>query len=158
MVKNRKNKSKLEYKITENNCYEVINRKPYSTGYFQITVGKYYRKLAHRHIYEECFGEIPKGMLIRHKCDNRLCVNPEHLEIGTYQDNMHNKMKRKRDRYNPARGERQAFSKLTENQVKEVLKDNRQHGEIAKDFGVTRQTIQCIKSRKTWKHVEVDDE
>ena len=70
MVKERKNKSKLEYKITENNCYEVINRKPYSTGYFQITVGKHYRKLAHRHIYEECFGEIPKGMVVRHKCDN----------------------------------------------------------------------------------------
>ena len=149
--------NKLEIKIEDTGCFTCVSHCPDSKGYPKMSINANQRYI-YRIVYEECFGEIPKGMLIRHKCDNRLCVNPEHLEIGTYQDNMDDKMKRKRDRYNPARGERQAFSKLTENQVKEVLKDNRKHGEIAKDFGVTRQTIQCIKSRKTWKHVEVDDE
>ena len=114
--KERKNKSKLEYKITENNCYEVINRKPYSTGYFQITIGKNYRKLAHRHIYEECFGEIPKGMVVRHKCDNKSCINPEHLELGTLKDNIQDKVKRNRC----AKGEKVPTAKLTKEDVKEI--------------------------------------
>lgn len=108
MVKIRKNKSTLEFKVTENNCYEVINRKPYTTGYYQITNGRN-RKLAHRHIYEECFGEIPKGMVVRHKCDNKSCINPEHLELGTLAENIQDKVKRNRC----AKGEDIQSSKLT---------------------------------------------
>ena len=40
------------------------------------------------------FGEIPKGMVIRHKCDNPNCCNIEHLEIGTQKDNIEDMIKR----------------------------------------------------------------
>lgn len=51
---------------------------------------------AHRVSYEKHNGEIPKGMVIRHMCDNPECTNPEHLEIGTQTDNMQDCSKRKR--------------------------------------------------------------
>lgn len=148
---------RLDIKIESTGCYTCVSHCPNSKGYpVMSTNGK--KDTIYRKVYEECFGEIPEGMLVRHKCDNRMCINPEHLEIGTHQDNMNDKMKRGRHKNNPARGEKQAFSKLKEYQIKDILKDKRVHGEIAKQYGVSRQTIQLVKSRKTWKHVEVRDE
>lgn len=50
-------------------------------------------------VWELTRGEIPKGMVIRHKCDNPPCCNPFHLEIGTHRDNVHDRMRRGRDHH-----------------------------------------------------------
>ena len=42
---------------------------------------------SHRMAYILTHGEIPEGMLVLHTCDNRLCCNPDHLQLGTYRDN-----------------------------------------------------------------------
>ncbi len=85
--------------------------------------------------------EIPPGVQVLHKCDNKLCVNPDHLELGTHQENM-----------------RQASDRgLTRNQygsvfsdpikIARILADNRTQRQIAADYGVSQPVIQRIKSR-----------
>ena len=58
--------------------------------------GKLGRQYAHRIAYEKANGPIPAGMVVRHKCDNRRCCNPEHLIVGTQKDNVHDAIARGR--------------------------------------------------------------
>src|SRR5262245_5819531 len=51
-------------------------------GYGRIG-GRHDRRFAHRMIWEECFGPLPEGAIIHHTCENRLCVNPEHMQPVT---------------------------------------------------------------------------
>ena len=69
-------------------------------GYLCTGLGKNKKKThsVHRTTYIECFGEIPHGKLVLHKCDNPLCINPDHLFLGTEKDNMVDMTKKKRHR------------------------------------------------------------
>jgi hypothetical protein len=58
-------------------------------------------ELAHRVSWILYRGDIPDGLNILHRCDNGLCVNPHHLFSGTQQDNMHDMIKKGRDRFYP---------------------------------------------------------
>lgn len=57
-----------------------------SSGYASVKIGKK-SKMAHRISYEFHKGKIPHGLIIRHRCDNKICTNPEHLELGTHRQN-----------------------------------------------------------------------
>ena len=54
---------------------------------------------AHKWVYQQHYGEVPKGMVVRHKCDVRSCVNIEHLEIGTPYDNIQDMISRGRSNF-----------------------------------------------------------
>ena len=70
--------------INDNGCWIWTGKT--LNDYGQIThLKKQYA--VHRFSYKISYGEIPQGKIVRHKCDNKLCFNPEHLELGTYQDN-----------------------------------------------------------------------
>jgi hypothetical protein len=100
-------------------------------------------------------GEIGFGLVVCHKCDVRACVNPEHLFLGTPDDNAQDMVAKGRT----LRGEEHTSARLTAQQVsriKTMLVEDRMHvSEIARQFGVAYTTIQAIKTGKTWRHVAV---
>jgi HNH endonuclease len=97
---------------------------------------------AHRVSYELYIGP-PGDLHVLHKCDNPSCVNPDHLFLGTDQDNMTDK------RYKGRGG----TNKLTEDEVRLIRADVRLHREIATTYGVTIPLISMIKRNKIWKHL-----
>lgn len=126
-------------------------------GYGQFTVRR--RKFcAHRLSYELACGPIPAGYFVCHRCDNRRCVNPDHLFAGTHTDNMRDCRDKGRLRIvNPfSPGNRTAPTKLTESIVREVRSRTRS-GEavraIARDLGVHPITIRDAVKGRTWRHV-----
>ena len=113
--------------------------------------------LASRLSYEIFKGEIPKSMEVCHTCDNRACVNPDHLWVGSHADNMKDKTIKNRD--NRQKGSKCHKSKLTEKQVLNIRSEY-QYGKrgfgmisLAKKYGITQQSIDCILKRKNWKHI-----
>lgn len=144
-------RKKIDFEINENGCFICTTLVPVEAGYY-MTTRDGEKEYLHRMIYRECFGDIPEGLLIRHKCDNPSCINPEHLETGTHQENMQDAVDRKRNAY----GERNGRAKLKEVEVLEIidlLKRGRTQKSIAGIYGVSPDTIQAIKSGKNWRHL-----
>lgn len=109
------------------------------------------RKLigAHRFSFELVRGAIPKGMYVCHKCDTPLCVNPDHLFVGTHHDNMHDMVQKKRSF--TGRGEnKKGRAKLTNKQADQIRKMDISHQKLAVMFGVSATTIGRIKSGESY--------
>lgn len=113
--------------------------------------------LAHRVSWSLANGPIPDGLCVLHRCDVRTCVNPAHLFLGTFADNMADMVAKGRARNNPACGSRCKFARLNEDRVRAIRLARRVDGlsfvELAKRFGVPRQTIGKVCNRVTWRHV-----
>jgi hypothetical protein len=119
--------------------------------------------MAHRVSYSLANGSVPEGMHVLHHCDNRLCVNPQHLYAGTDKDNAHDKVQRGRcPKVNPkVRGEGNGSAKLTETQVKEILslhKSGLSNVSISHKYGVYQANIARIVNGELWKHVTRSEE
>lgn len=145
-----------QYKIN-GECWEwssAIDRDGY--GRFSAELhGVSYQK-AHRYSWALHNGkQVPDGMSVCHSCDNRKCVNPAHLWIGTNEENMLDKIAKGRHRN--LRGEDHPDSILTEIQVLSILADARPHTVLAQEYGVHAQTISSIKTRKSWAHLDVEN-
>lgn len=110
---------------------------------------------AHRMAWILSYGEIPENLLVLHHCDNGKCVNPKHLFLGTYKDNIHDMISKGRR----ARilGEDHPASKLKEKDVIAIREMYRNSGlsqyKIARLFGVSRSTIESIVLFSNWRHV-----
>ena len=143
-------------RIVSGECWEWTASKRRGYGRFAIRQGKGRQTwhTAHRLAYELCFGEIPEGLLVCHHCDNRSCCNPDHLFLGTHQDNSMDRNRKGRKDYLLQSGERNGRAKLTLNDVGLIRKlhtDGINNNLLAQQFGVSWRNIQCIISHQTWR-------
>jgi len=149
----------------DNDCWEWTACVSNSTGYGAFkSHGK--KTDAHRFVYEMLNGEINNSKLfVCHKCNNKKCVNPNHLYLGSPKDNVYDMIrngnafgnKKPRTRY----GSETNSAKLTEELVIELRKEYRFYREnnkklrpLYEKYGVTKGTFLDAATYKTWHHVE----
>lgn len=104
---------------------------------------------AHRISWMEHVGEIQDGLYVCHRCDNPLCINPDHLFLGSQKENMDD-MIRKGRQIHP-RGEDFNKSKLTWEAVRHIRSSDMTGYALAKMYGVGKNTIYAILKNRTWK-------
>lgn len=147
--------SKVDIPDNLDDCWEwKASSKPNGYGQFGIRGRNRY---AHRISWERFTGKpIPEGMCVLHRCDNKLCVNPDHLFLGTIADNnadMTEKGRRARGAPLASKGEAHGMSKLTREQVLEIRsREGETQQSLADEFGISDVQIGRILSRKSWSH------
>lgn len=108
---------------------------------------------AHRFSWILVNGDIPDDMSVLHTCDNPPCVNPNHLFLGTNQDNINDKIAKSRHRI----GENNSNAVLTDDkvrQIKQLYKTGKYSQRALADlFGVSVTQVCHIMQRKKWKHI-----
>lgn len=111
---------------------------------------------AHRLSYEEHKGAIPPDKIVMHLCDNRACVNPAHLVLGSILDNNHDRDNKRRQV--AKKGEDHGNAKLTKAGAAEIKalqrKQSAERNELANRLGVTPQAVYDVMRGKTWLEVE----
>ena len=111
---------------------------------------------AHRHSYALAFGPIPRGLIVRHTCDNPPCVNPAHLLTGTRTDNAKDRDGRGRNRPTSSPGERNPKALMTDADVlaaRAARRGDEKVGVLASRYGVAHTTMRQIVSGLRWRHL-----
>lgn len=122
----------IEYETDSRGCWNVISHKTHSTQTYPRAwrLGK---KIGlHRYSYTIHKGQIPEGLVVMHQCDNRKCINPDHLSLGTVADNNRDRTEKGRSR-NP--------HALDPAVVESIIDDPRSHAVVAREYGVHRSTV-----------------
>lgn len=109
---------------------------------------------AHRASYEAHVGPVPAGLWVLHKCDTPLCINPNHLFIGTPRDNTQDCFRKGRRR--PSRGGDHYATTLTEERVLEILHkiaSGARQADLIRECGVSASAVEKLRAGVSWKHL-----
>lgn len=100
-------------------------------------------ELAHRVSYRMYVGDIPEGLFVCHKCDNRWCVNPDHLFAGTHAENMADMTAKGR--------QGKKLNRVTASEIRKAIRAGHEsQRSIARKFGVSPQLVTLIKQGRVW--------
>jgi hypothetical protein len=120
-----------------------------SGGYGHFTYC-YKSYVAHRVCWQLIYGDIPDGLFVCHKCDNRKCIRPDHLFLGTQQDNIQDASRKKRLRFGAANHN----SKFTPDDVLEIRYRHSIWGDsirgMAREYNVDHKAIWNIVHNRSW--------
>jgi hypothetical protein len=137
------------YSVADNGCWQWNGYKlRHGYGAFKHK-GK--MLTAHRESYKLHKGEIPDGLCVCHTCDNRSCINPAHLWLGTTQDNTRDRTEKGRS----AKGVRAAGAKLQEHDVYTIrgMAAYTPRKQIAGLYNLNLRTVFKILTKETWGHL-----
>jgi hypothetical protein len=143
----------VRYSVNENGCWICTSHIPCDDGYINKRTEDGGTDKLHRIFYRKHKGEIPNHLILRHTCDVRNCINPDHLIPGTHQDNSNDMVER--NRQHKAFGEDSSYHKLTN---EDVIFIRTQKGKmralhLSQKFNVDLKTIYNVWSGKSWKHL-----
>jgi hypothetical protein len=137
-------------------CWEfathLVHKQP-RTFYRIGDDGQEVKVKAHRMAWELVNGPIPEGLEVCHNCDNPPCVRPDHLFLGTHQENMDDRNNKQRQVF----GERVTGAVLTADDVREIRRlvaEGQSQHSVAKSFGVTQGCVWLIVRGRTWHHLQ----
>lgn len=126
-------------------------------GYGQFCIGSGVYTVSHRFSYSLEYGEIADDIKVLHECDNKRCVNPNHLFLGTNKDNTQDMIAKGRSKCIGKIGERNKSSKLTDEKVLEMRRMHRSgeynQRQISKMFGISTSVTFAVIHNQTWIHL-----
>ena len=136
--------------VTETGCWLWLLASD-KDGYGKVQINKKHIR-AHRWSWILHFGEIPANLQVLHRCDVPACVNPDHLFLGTNQDNNADKIQKGREYKLPL----YRHPKITEEDVSEIrrLRGIVRIVDLASRFGLHHSQISRIQNNKYWKHLK----
>jgi len=126
-----------------NGCWEWTGILNSGYGTFKLN-GK--NIAAHRFAYRHYKGEIPERLCVCHTCDNRKCVNPDHLFLGTHLDNFRDMIKKGRHPF--------AISEERVREIRRLYNAGVSQGGISQLFSIHKKTVQKIVTNRTWIGIE----
>jgi hypothetical protein len=135
--------------IVKGDCWICTSHKPGSTGYPSMRIKGTPNVSILKLKYEEKYGKIPKGKCMLHKCDNRSCINPDHVVLGSKGDNCRDRHAKKRDCF----GERSPEHKLKKEDIifaRELRLTGYFYYQIAEYFDVHTTTICDALTGRSW--------
>jgi DNA-binding XRE family transcriptional regulator len=136
-------RKQIEWETNEQGCHLVTSHTIDADGY-ALLFRDGHRK-AHRWMWSTINGAIPSGMVIMHKCDNRRCINPEHLQLGTIQDNVTDKVNK--GRQSQVKDNRKSWKDgIVKNNINKIrLEKKLKQSELAKMIGVNQTHLSRVE-------------
>lgn len=142
-------------------CWQWKGATAKGYGQVQYKPGHSPRTGAHRYSYRLRFGEITGGRLVCHRCDNPLCVNPDHLFLGSHADNSADCVAKARTcagemRSKLTRGSRNGRARISEADAMIIRASKLPQKQIAAKYAISESAVGHIQRGRTWKHLTED--